>query len=204
MTGRTPARGMRSAILLVAASIAGPCLAQVVEGRTLSAFLAPVGDDAVLMQDAPGQVGEGAFWRWAGASGLGPRELARAGLTGPELLELVCQFADDIDLARAANVDARLETGFDLIDLADKERDSLRQRLEALNIVEPPELPEDVSARPECVLAPEPDDVAALLADAPGAAPYLIERRLRQFVRRTSTIRILALPDAQQQGGDAP
>lgn len=146
---------MRSAVLLVAAFVGGPCLAQGPDGRTLPDFLAPIGAEAVLMTGAPGEVGEGAFWRWAGTSGLGPRELAQAGLTGPELLELVCQFADDIDLARAADGEANVDSGRALVERADSERDKVRLRLEALPIIETPDLPEDVSARPECVLAPE-------------------------------------------------
>lgn len=193
MAGRTRDRGWRVVVpLAVAASIAGaagPGLAQ---------------DGRALLDGAPGPVAEAAFWRWAGTSGLGPRELRQAGLNEAELLELVCQFADDIDLARASGDEPLPDSGRALVERADVQRQALRRRLEARPVAETPDLPEDVSARPECLSAPEPEDVAAMIAETPGAAPYLIERRLRHIVRRTSTIRILALPDAQQRGGDAP
>ena len=206
MAGRTRARGWGAAIVpMLAASVAGaagPGLTQ--DSDLLTVFLAPAAGERTIMNGAPADVGEGAFWRWAGTSGLGPRELMQAGLNEAELLELVCQFADDIDMARAAGGGAFIDSGRTLVERAGAGREVVRRRMEARPITETPDLPEDVSARPECHLAPEPEDVAAMLADAPGAAPYLIERRLRQTVRRTSTIRILALPDAQQRGGDAP
>lgn len=183
MAGRTRDRGWRKAIgSLVAASVAAAAGAGPVEawdGDGLAGFLAPTAGERVLMTGAPGEVGEGAFWRWAGTSGLGSRELVQAGLNPAEILELVCQFADDIDLARAAESGVAVDSGWTLVERADVEREGVRRRLEARPITETPGLPEDASARPECVLAPEPDDVAAMLADAPGAAPYLIERRLR-------------------------
>lgn len=68
----------------------------------LRQHLEPLGSaDAVVLESPSGSIGEAAFWAWMAAGGVGPRDLARAGLDEAGLLALACDFADEVDLAQA-------------------------------------------------------------------------------------------------------